>query len=233
MNAKSKHLTGHASYKHFAGFPFAMLESSNYSRLTAFGKALLLDLRSQFKGSQNGNIDATWSRLSQQNCWRSKGTLNWAIQELLHYGFITRTQKGKRLGGTHFPSLYALTWEPINELPRQGIRGTTIASHEWQTPKSVWQRSKRSRKRKTPATPTVLERHVPTTPVVLGQHFRFTTANETTGFSQVRQRVSQVRLPYSLNKLAIGPRVYLSNLSRHIAWGRHELTGMRRLKVAA
>jgi len=222
MTAKSKHLTGHAGYKRFAGFPFELLECNNYSRLTAHGKALLLDLRSQFKGSQNGNIDATWSRLSKQNCWRSKETLNAAIQELLHYGFIARTQKGKRVGGTHFPSLYALAWEPINELPRQHIRGTRIASHEWRTPKPVWQPPKRKRKRKTPATPTVLE-----------GHFRFTTFNETTGFSQVRHVQAQVRLPYSLNKLAIGYRVYLSDLGRQIVWGKHDLTDMHRLQVAA
>jgi len=198
-----------------------MLECLNYARLTTRGKALLLDLRAQFKGSQNGNIDATWSRLSKQDCWNSKETLNLAIQELLHYGFITRTRRGKRIGGKHYPSLYALTWEPINELPRQGIEPTLKASHAWHGAKPTWKQPKRKRKRKTPATVSVLGTPSPSTIRVVGPQFCFPTANEVMRVSQVRHTHAQVRHPYSLSKLAIGHGVYLSALSRHVAWGQN------------
>ena len=229
-----KRKSNRASYKRFAGFPFELLECVNYMRLSTRGKALLLDLRTQFTGSQNGNLDATWTRLSKQNCWNSKETLNLAIQELLHYGFITRTRKGKRIGGKHFPSLYALTWEPINELPRQGIAPTLTASHAWRGAKSAWQPPKRKRqKRKTPRTVSVLGAPSPSTPSVLGSLFCFTRANEVMRVSQVRRTHAQVRNPYSLIKLATGQRVYLSEVSRYVAWGKHELTGMRGLQVTA
>lgn len=210
-----------ASYKRFAGFPFEMLECLNYTRLSTRGKALLLDLRMQFKGSQNGNIDATWSRLSKQDCWNSKETLNLAIQELLHYGFITRTRKGKRIGGKHYPSLYALSWEPINDLPRQGIAPTLTASHAWHAAKPKWQPPKRIRKRKIPITPSVLDRPSPSTPSVVGSLFCFPRANEVMRVPQVRHTHAQVRHPYRLNKLAIGQPAYLFALSRHALFGKH------------
>lgn len=219
--------TNRASYKSFAGFPFEMLECLNYARLTIRGKALLLDLRTQFTGSQNGNIDATWSRLSKQDCWKSKETLNLAIQELLHYGFITRTRRGKRIGGKHYPSLYALSWEPINELPRQNIAPTLTASHAWHAAKSTWQPTKRKHKRKTPTPPAVVGTPFPSTRRVVGPLFFFTTTDEVMRVSQVRRQVPQVRLPYSLNKLAIGPGVYLSDLSRHVSLGKHTVKADR------
>lgn len=211
-----------ASYRQFAGFPFEVLECMNYTRLTVRGKALLLDLRAQFKGSQNGNIVATWTRLSKQDCWNSKETLNYAIQELLHYGFITRVRKGKKIGGKHYPSLYALSWEPIDELPRQGIAPTLTPSHAWHQAKPKWQQPKRKRKRKNPKyTRPYLAPRSQVRTSVLGPLFCFPAPNEVMRVSQVRHTHAQVRHPYTLSKLAIGQGVYLSALSRHVSLGKH------------
>lgn len=164
---KRASLTGRASFAKFAGIPFSVLESANYRNLTAYGKALLLDIRAQYRGFNNGNLDATWSRLRKQNCWRSKQTVNHAIQELIYYGFIICVRKGKRIGGTHYPSLYALTWEPIDDLPKQGVRATMTAGNQWREPRERWVPRKRESKREDKSQQR--EEYLPSTLRVVGQ----------------------------------------------------------------
>ena len=164
---KRASLRGRASFAKLAGIPFSVLESANYGNLTAYGKALLLDIRAQYRGFNNGNLDATWSRLSKQNCWRSKQTVNHAIQELIYYGFIICVRRGKRIGGTHYPSLYALTWEPIDDHPKQGVRGTAVAGNQWRELRERWTPKKRERKKEDKPQPR--EVYLPSTLRVVGQ----------------------------------------------------------------
>lgn len=166
-SAKRVARPGRASYSRFAGFPFDVLKSKNYSLLSAYGKALLIDLRMQYNGYNNGDLDCTWSRMSKQRCWRSKETLNHAIQELVYYGFIVRTRKGKRVGGTHYPSLYAITWESIDDVPKQGVRATRMASGEWRTARERWEPPKRQRRQENK--PQERLAHLPSTRRVIGQ----------------------------------------------------------------
>lgn len=127
----------------YAGLPLMLLHHRNYTRLSYPAKALLTDLCMQFNGYNNGNIIATWSHMEQRG-WRSKETLNLALQELLHYGFIHCTRKGKRIGGAHHPSLYALGWEPVHDCGK-GFSATLRPSNGWKQEHEPWSRPRRPR----------------------------------------------------------------------------------------
>lgn len=94
----------------FVMVPFAILDSHNWKQLSGNATKLLFDLSRQYAGKNNGDLCATWSMMKQRG-WRSSDTLNRARFELEHYGFILRT----RQGGLNMPSLYALTWKPIDD----------------------------------------------------------------------------------------------------------------------
>ncbi len=94
----------------FVAVPHAVLESDAYSRLGGWSVRLLLDLYSQFKGKNNGDLSIVWSLMSKKG-WRSKDTLYRAREELIENGLIVLT----RQGGKHQCSLYAVTWNPVDE----------------------------------------------------------------------------------------------------------------------
>jgi len=70
----------------------------------------MLDLYGQYKGSNNGDFAMAWSMMKKRG-WRSKDTLYRARDELIDNGFVIQT----RQGGKHQCSLYAITWQPIDE----------------------------------------------------------------------------------------------------------------------
>jgi len=94
----------------FIAMPHAILESQTYAKLGAPAVKLMLDLYGQYKGSNNGDFAMAWSMM-QKRGWRSKDTLYRARNELLENGFIVQT----RQGGKHQCSLYAVTWQPIDD----------------------------------------------------------------------------------------------------------------------
>lgn len=95
----------------YAGVPREVMETRKYSELSGWGAKLLLDLAYQFRGANNGDLQCAWSVMSRRG-WKSKGTLDRALRELLACGFIEQT----RQGGKHRCSLYALTWREIHEV---------------------------------------------------------------------------------------------------------------------
>lgn len=104
--------------------------SQAYIKLSAHAVKLLNDLLSQYNGSNNGDLGAAYS-VMQKRGWRSKGTLNRAIKELLEAGFI----EVSRQGGRHLCSLYAFTFYAVDECKgKLDIRPTT-------TPKSLWRKN--------------------------------------------------------------------------------------------
>lgn len=190
-----------ASRRHFAGIPFRVLESANYRSMSAYAVALLWDLRAQLKRpDDNGNLDATWSRLSKMPRWASKRTLSHALGELAHFGLIERTRKGKRIGGKHYPSLYAVTWEPIGDLPNKGIAGTRLASNKWKESRPRFRPKKRP-SQKTPSSRRILGTPSPSSGGILESQKRDKAADELMHLSQVAKGLPQVAHGYSLYKL--------------------------------
>lgn len=123
----------------FAGIPKEVLATHKYSRLSGWDVKLLVDLVEQYNGFNNGDLCCAWSgsdafKGMKHRGWRSKGTLHRSLKALLRYGFIEKT----RQGGKHKPSLYALTWHPIDERPhpetkkhKLDVRPTKVASMAW------------------------------------------------------------------------------------------------------
>lgn len=93
----------------FVRIPHVVLRSVGFSKLSAHATKLIMDLLSQFIGTNNGDLVAAYSVMKKRG-WRSKGTLNRALKELLEAGFI----EVSRQGGKHKCSLYAVTFYKVD-----------------------------------------------------------------------------------------------------------------------
>lgn len=145
----------------FVPLPCHGLNHPNFWRLTGKAQRCLLALLAQLRFKvggpvNNGDLCATWSVMQKYN-FRSKQTLEEAVKELLHYGFIQLT----RQGGRHQASLYAVAWWAINECGgKLDCPETRVPSREWATDKPEWQPR---RKRKAKALPRISNRSAPAT----------------------------------------------------------------------
>jgi hypothetical protein len=109
------------------GLPMQVITSDAYNQLGAWSVKLLVDVAKQYNGFNNGDLNAVWSIFKEQG-WHSKGTLSRAIKELIDKGFIELT----RQGGKNRCSLYAVTWESIDECKgKLDVRKTRVASNLW------------------------------------------------------------------------------------------------------
>lgn len=103
--------TGRREKGRYAGIPIAVLETEKYVALSPWARVLLLEIQRQYSGFNNGDISVPWSLMAKRG-FKSKGTLNSALRELLEAGFIICT----RQGGRHRCSLYGNTWDAIDEV---------------------------------------------------------------------------------------------------------------------
>lgn len=95
----------------FAAIPHDVLNSRAYLSLGAYAVKLLFDLVVQFRGTNNGDLCASFSVMVGRG-WKSKETLHNAKKQLLESGLVVETRKGMR---PNKASLYAVTWHPLNE----------------------------------------------------------------------------------------------------------------------
>ena len=130
MSRRREKFKGRAQNGYFFRFPIDVLDSPAYCGLTFKARALLLDLGAQFRGHNNGDLAAPWSWMKLRG-WKSKDTMRRALLELLAAGLIELT----RQGGLHCPSLYAVTWLPINDCNgKLDVKETSVASNLWRHP---------------------------------------------------------------------------------------------------
>ncbi len=126
---KSKYNAERGEAGGFVSFYHCVLASQAVINLSAYGTKLLVDLLSQYKGNNNGDLCAPYSIL-QKRGWCSKGTLSRAIKELLKAGLIEIS----RQGGRHQCSLFAFTFYAVDECKgKLDIAATS-------TPKSLWRK---------------------------------------------------------------------------------------------
>lgn len=92
-------------------------QSEAFRTLPAGALKLWIDMRTQFKGSNNGNINATLSELVHRG-WTSQGTLYRALPVLLERGLIARTRKGKP-GPYRVCSLFRFT--DLSTMPNEAL----------------------------------------------------------------------------------------------------------------
>ncbi len=110
MSMNRRRAKGRRESRSFVAVPHAVLESEAYSKLSGWSVRLLLDLYSQYRGHNNGDFSMVWNFMNGRG-WRSKDTLYRAREELTDNGFIVLT----RQGGKNQCSLYAVTWQPVDE----------------------------------------------------------------------------------------------------------------------
>jgi len=98
----------------FVGIVRSVFESPAFYALSPHACKLLLELISQYRGNNNGDLTVAWSLVSKRG-WRSKTTLWRCKSELIAADFVYVTRKG-RLPNTC--ELLALTWFPLDVSPK-------------------------------------------------------------------------------------------------------------------
>ena len=98
----------------FASVPRYVIDTKAFKSLRGSSVKLLLLLASQYKGNNNGNLIITHSFYKDH--FKSSQTMYAARDELEQKGFIaTNAYGGMSFGGFKVPSLYALTWLPVDD----------------------------------------------------------------------------------------------------------------------
>jgi hypothetical protein len=95
----------------FLAIPHELLETKKFDSLSTKANKLLLQIARQYKGGNNGDLNATFTDFKAKG-WNSKDTFNRALKELIEKGFIFKTRQG---GYQNKCSLYAITWKPLDE----------------------------------------------------------------------------------------------------------------------
>jgi len=108
--ARSKH----KNKGRFAGIPAYVVNSDAFKSLGGNSAKLLIILANQYNSYNNGDLAITQSIIGE---WMTKNTMYSARDELYKKGFIVINAFGGRsAGGRKLASLYAITWQPVNEL---------------------------------------------------------------------------------------------------------------------
>ncbi|MEA9884740.1 hypothetical protein VDG05_10350 [Xanthomonas campestris pv. raphani] len=125
----------------FTAIPHALQDSANWRQCSGTGIKLLLDIARQYNGRNNGDLSAAMTILKSSG-WSSPDTLNNALKELRHYGFLILT----RQGGLNMPSLYALSWLGIDPCGGKLTCATPgpIAPGTWKIAQSRYKRPAKS-----------------------------------------------------------------------------------------
>lgn len=94
----------------FFGIPLWIVRHPAWYQLTGDEVRLLVYLHSHYNGKNNGDFSCVWNDMKSKG-WKSPTTLHKAKQGLLAKGWIEETRKGY----TKCCSLYAVTWEAIDD----------------------------------------------------------------------------------------------------------------------
>jgi hypothetical protein len=136
MVSRRERITGRRERGSFLLLPHAYLDSEQYAQLSPRAVKALLDLASQYRGKNNGDLAATWSVMRRCG-WTSKDQLYKALQELLNFGWIVCTRRGGR--DRTLPTLYAVTIWGIDYCGGKLDAGITIDRR----PLLLWKESQR------------------------------------------------------------------------------------------
>lgn len=136
----------------FTAIPHAVQDSANWRQCSGTAIKMLCDVARQYNGRNNGDLCAALSVLRPYG-WTAPETVGFALRELRHYGLLKLT----RQGGLHGPSLYALTWQAIDECGgKLETPATVTAPADWKEPREPYVRP---RKKRNATTPSVADRY--------------------------------------------------------------------------
>jgi hypothetical protein len=120
--------------------PFLLLRhditsSPEWAALSPKAVKLLIEIASQFRGYNNGDLSAPWSKMKLRG-FRSPQTLHNAKQELIAAGFIVVTKQG----GMHGCTLFAVTWLSIDECKgKLDCAPEKVASNAWRKTRAQYE----------------------------------------------------------------------------------------------
>jgi hypothetical protein len=109
--ASNTNAKGRKKTASFVALPKHLINSPKFRGLHGSSIKLLTQIAEQYNGSNNGDLQAAFSIFKDRG-WRSSGTLDRALKELLTIGLIVKTRQG------YFPntcSLFGLTWHLIDK----------------------------------------------------------------------------------------------------------------------
>ena len=124
---KRAKLTGKGKDHSFLLLTHNMMDSQAWLGLSGSAVKLLLEIARQYNGFNNGDISVPISRMRKRG-FNSSDVLSRCKKELIAAGLVTQT----RQGGMHYPSLFSVTWLPINECGgKLEVAAEKVASHAW------------------------------------------------------------------------------------------------------
>jgi hypothetical protein len=127
-----KHESRRRSSSGFVGLPKRLYHHHAYRALSFSQRALLMDLRAQYHGKNNGALVCNFEHMRDKYGWKSKDTLTKARKALEKAQFILETRKG-------YPGvvgLYALTHEAIDDCTDKKGRALDVLPTE--TASNLW-----------------------------------------------------------------------------------------------
>jgi len=100
--------------------PKALMAQTDFRELSPSALKVLMVLGYQFNGRNNGDLAATHTMMES---WggMAKATLAGALRELQERNLIVRTRQHNRSRDGAKPTLYAFTWEAIDECPGKDL----------------------------------------------------------------------------------------------------------------
>lgn len=123
----------------FSALPHAVQESENWAKCSPLSIKLLMDLLSQFRGSNNGDL-STGMGVMKKKGWTRTSSITRAARELVHFGMIEQTKQGGLFNKK--PNLYAVTFKSIDDCDgKLDIKATKVASGLWKQSKPVFKSS--------------------------------------------------------------------------------------------
>lgn len=110
--AKSK---GRADSGSFLGIPQSVIDSTEFKSLKSTPIKLLIFIAEKYKGSNNGDLSASYDELRRLG-FGQPATISNALKILQKKNFLFKT----RQGGKNKCNLFAITWVPIDKPRRVG-----------------------------------------------------------------------------------------------------------------
>lgn len=124
---------GRRSKRSFSMLVHDYFTSPEYAMLSPRAVKALIDLYTQFRGANNGDMCAAW-KLMRPLGWTSRDQLQKALAELLERGWISIT----RQGGRRIATLYAVTFLGIDRCDgKLDVTPNATPQHLWRRPATV------------------------------------------------------------------------------------------------
>jgi len=104
--------------------------SQAYRTLPAKYQAVLWMLAAQYRGNNNGDLALT-RKQAQHFGLNNERTRTHGLRELEARGIIVKTRQGGISYGGRQPTLWALSWKPVNYRDGEELRAVGLPSSGW------------------------------------------------------------------------------------------------------